>query len=121
MKFIALAVLTSETLAVSLNRFVDTPEYFDRQFDEPQVNKFDGYIHLSNGKKLDGKTFDEVQDDDLNVMTSFIENFEQDLDLQQFSGEPIGLIQQRVSVPEGISLAENGMYYNQYGRPLDDK
>ena len=54
MKFIALAIISSETLAVSLNRFVETPEYFDRQYDEPQVNKFDGYIHLANGKLLNG-------------------------------------------------------------------
>ena len=92
MKFIAIALLTSETLAVSLNKLVVTPEYYDRSFDEPQVNKFDGYIHMANGKILDGKTFDEVHDDDLNVMTSFIENYEQDLDLQQFSGEPIELV-----------------------------
>ena len=77
---------------------------------------------MANGKILDGKTFDEIHDDDLNVMTSFIENYEQDLDLQQFSGEPIELVQNRRGiVPEGVTLAKNGLYYNQFGRPLDDK
>ena len=61
--------------------------------DEPQQNQWDGYIHLANGKLLNSKTFDEVHDDDLNVMTSFIDNFEQDLDQQMFSGEPIAVVQ----------------------------
>ena len=34
MKFIAITLLINETIAVSLNKFVATPEYYDRSFDE---------------------------------------------------------------------------------------
>jgi hypothetical protein len=84
MKFAVFALISSETLAVSLNKFVESSEIFDRQFDEPQVNHFDGYIHLANGKLLDGKTYNEVQDDDMNVMTSFLNTIDEDLDHEEY-------------------------------------
>ena len=112
MKSFAIALLASESLAISLGHFVENTEYFDRQFDEPQANQFDGYIHLADGKKLDALTWDEVHDDDLNVMTSFIENYSNEFDRQfVFNGEPIAVVQQ--------TRQNTGNAYMQFSAPVD--
>jgi hypothetical protein len=61
----------------------------------------------------------ETEGEDMNVMTSFLNNIDEVLNQEAYSGEPIALVQSRITAQSGLSL-QNGMYYNEFGRPLDD-
>jgi hypothetical protein len=78
---------------------IQSADYYDRSFEEKEakemadeskklaINKWDGLIHAQNGKVYDPATMKEVE----------LETTDVQLD-ETFSGEPIGIVQQRIGL-----------------------
>ena len=94
MKYTAITLLVSNSLAISLGKgeMQMVPDYFDRGFDEVQQNKFDGLYHETSGKVVDSKNHEVKMIDNINVMTSFFEDYEKDIAKIEFQGSPIAVV-----------------------------